>query len=247
MEVEAKNISKYYGRRQVLRDISLAASSGDRVAVLGSNGAGKTTLLEILAGVIKPDQGALVYNGRAAKKFGRGLRRVIGFVPQELALFPKLTINEQLDFWAKVSPETPPAARVEELISLADLGAHTSKKMEQLSGGMKRKLNLIASLLHDPQLIIADEPTVGIDIQSKLEIIEFLKGVGRAGKIMFFSSHSVEEIELLATKVAYLDEGRLLFFGSLNEAFTQSRDDGYSQSPGWRAFAFLLNASSRRR
>lgn len=244
MKVRIKNIAKHYGASQVLQDISLTADSGDRVAVLGSNGAGKTTLLEILAGVIKADKGTVNYDDWVASKCWRELRSAIGFIPQELALFPKLTLKEQLAFWSDISSELISAEKVQQLIRLTGLEEQINKKLEHLSGGMKRKLNLVLSLLHDPRLIIADEPTVGIDIQSKLEIMQFMKTVCSKGKTLFFSSHSIEEVKMLATKVAYLDEGRLLFYGTLQEVVSLSKDSSFSSAPGWQAFTHLLLSSS---
>lgn len=241
MQVVINGISKQFGRTPVLKDVSLSVGSGDRVAVLGANGAGKTTLLEIVAGLLKADAGTITYNGRLPKKYRHKLPRDIGFVPQELALFPKLTLAEQLAFWAKISPLPVAKGKVEELTELVGLVGHLHKRMENLSGGMKRKLNVILSLLHNPQLIIADEPTVGIDVQSKLEIIQFLKEVCTKGKTLFFSSHNIQEIQQLCTKVAYLHQGQLLFYDTMEEATALAKRRELTQSEGWKAFSFLFS------
>lgn len=241
MQVEINGVTKKYNNTPVLKEVNLSAGSGDRIAVLGSNGAGKTTLLEIVAGLLKADAGAITYNGHLSKSYGHKLRCDIGFVPQELALFPKLTLGEQLAFWAKISTAPVANSRIVEFTKLVGLGDHLHKRMEHLSGGMKRKLNVVLSLLHAPQLIIADEPTVGIDVQSKLEIIQFIKGVCTQGKTLFFSSHNIREIQQLCNKVAYLHQGQLLFCGTLEAAIALAKRRESALTEGWKAFTFLFS------
>lgn len=216
-------VSKFYRKKLVVKAISFSMNQGDRIAVLGPNGAGKTTLLEMLATVLKPDEGVIQYNNLTNEQ---EMRKKVGYVPQDLALFTNITVREQLKFWAQMSPKAVPNAKITELVTLVGLTEKLNEKTEHLSGGMKRKLNIILSLLHDPDLIILDEPTVGIDIQSKLEIIEFMKKICDSGKLLFFSSHDLQEIEQLCNKIVYLEEGRIVFSGTLTEARAAAKQIG---------------------
>ncbi len=216
-------VSKFYRKKSVVKAISFSMNQGDRIAVLGPNGAGKTTLLEMLATVLKPDGGVIQYNNLTNEQ---EIRKKVGYVPQDLALFTNITVREQLKFWAQMSPKAVSQAKITELVMLVGLTEKLNEKTEHLSGGMKRKLNIILSLLHDPDLIILDEPTVGIDIQSKLEIIEFMKKICDSGKLLFFSSHDLQEIEQLCNKIVYLEEGRIVFSGTLTEARAAAKQIG---------------------
>ncbi|UTR11755.1 ABC transporter ATP-binding protein [Evansella sp. LMS18] len=241
MALEVNGLTKFYKKKAVVKDISFRVEKGDCVAVLGANGAGKTTLFEMISSALQPDSGEVIFKDSPVGKNKASFRKRAGYVTQELTLFPKLTVKEQLKFWAEMAPVNVSEGRVGELTEMAGLSLKLNERTDQLSVGMKRKLNIVLSLLHDPELIILDEPTVGIDVQSKLEIIRFLKEISGEGKILLFSSHDLQEIRELAHKTAYLYEGKLLFYGTFQEAVEMAGNEELPETADWEAFSFLFS------
>lgn len=241
MALEVKGLTKFYKKKAVVKDISFRVEKGDCVAVLGANGAGKTTLFEMISSALQPDSGEVIFNDSLVEKNKASFRKQAGYVTQELTLFPKLTVKEQLKFWAEMAPVNVSKDTVAELTEMAGLSLKLNERTDQLSGGMKRKLNIVLSLLHDPELIILDEPTVGIDVQSKLEIIRFLKEISGEGKMLLFSSHDLQEIRELAHKAVYLYEGELLFYGSFQDAVEMAGNEELPETDDWEAFSFLFS------
>ncbi|ANX14001.1 hypothetical protein ABE41_018470 [Fictibacillus arsenicus] len=211
--ISAENLSKKFGRKEVLKDINFCIQKGETVGVVGPNGAGKSTLLKIIATIMRGTNGSVQIDEMDTKKDTKKIREKIGYVPQEIAVYHELTARENLRFFAKLaknSPEENWVRRCEEW----KLAEHLDKKVKHLSGGNQRKLNILIALLHDPEILILDEPTVGIDISAKQEIVNDLRQLGSEGKTILYSSHDAQELETLCTSFLILKEGELLFYGS---------------------------------
>jgi ABC-2 type transport system ATP-binding protein len=202
-----------------LSDLSLSVPEGSLYGLLGPNGSGKTTLISILSGILRPQGGSVAVQGQS---FGPGQGRALPFsslVPQDYAFYPRLSIQENLDFFAAVQAvaKAEAASRVEEALRLTALEAARGQRAETCSGGMKRRLNIAIGLLNRPRLLFLDEPTVGIDPQSRHFILEAVKKINRQGCTVVYTSHYMEEIEALCDRIAILDQGRLLAEGSLRQ------------------------------
>lgn len=218
--IEVVELSKRYGGQTVLDRVSLAAERGEVLGLVGPNGAGKSTLLGVMAGIIAPDAGHVRIGGKSLLRTTGGAAGLVGYVPQEIALYPSLSAGDNLRFWGRLGRMTGRklADRMAEIASLTGLSAVLSTRVESLSGGMKRKLNLAVALLADPPALILDEPTAGVDIQSVREIAAFIRTQARAGKTVVYTTHSYDEMERLCDRVALLHQGRCRFAGSLAEA-----------------------------
>jgi ABC-2 type transport system ATP-binding protein len=211
--IAADNLSKKFGRKEVLRGINFSIEKGETVGVVGPNGAGKSTLLKIIATIMRGTNGSVQIAGMDTKKEIKKIREKIGYVPQEIAVYHELTARENLRFFAKLarnSSEESWMRRCEEW----KLAEHLDKKVKHLSGGNQRKLNILIAILNNPDILILDEPTVGIDISAKQEIVNDLRQLGREGKTILYSSHDAQELETLCTSFLILKEGELLFYGS---------------------------------
>lgn len=217
--------SLQYRQGKGIKDISFTIKKGDCLGLVGANGAGKSTLLEIIATVLEAKSGELSLDGENYRTKLDSIRKKIGYVPQDLALFSSLTVYEELAFWHQLSPIPLPKARIDYVASIVGLTEICNMKVEHLSGGMKRKLNLAVALLHEPELLILDEPTVAIDIQSKLEIISFLKEWSK-DKMLIIASHDMEEIEMLCDQLLLLDKGEIQFYGTMTEVVERVGEGG---------------------
>lgn len=226
MLVDIKNISKSYkdAPYPAVDHLSFSLSKGDIFGLLGPNGAGKTTLISMLCGLFKPSAGEIYINGFNMQSHPNQCKQVIGVVPQEIALYPKLTAWENLLFLGHMYGLSGDALRDKIKLNLQILGleANMHQKIQSYSGGMKRRVNLIAGLLHDPQLLILDEPTVGVDIQSKQAIIDHLKKLNRErGMTILYTSHHLDEAEDFCTHIAIIDTGKLITQGATRALISQ--------------------------
>ncbi|MED1863880.1 ABC transporter ATP-binding protein [Fictibacillus nanhaiensis] len=211
--IAAENLKKKFGRKEVLKEMNFFIERGETVGVVGPNGAGKSTLLKILATLMKGSRGTVQIDGLDVKKEQKKIRQKIGYVPQEIAVYHELTTRENLRFFAKLAKESSEERWMQRCEEWR-LAEHLDKKVKHLSGGNQRKLNILIAMLHDPDLLILDEPTVGIDISAKQEIVNDLRQLGREGKTILYSSHDAQELETLCTSFLILKEGELLFYGS---------------------------------
>jgi ABC-2 type transport system ATP-binding protein len=202
-----------------LDGLSLAIKRGSIFGLLGPNGAGKTTTINILCGLISPDSGKAEILGMDVSSHANDIRRVMGIVPQHIALYPGLTGSENLDYIGQLYGLSKAAVKTRSAILMERLGLtqHANKRVARYSGGMKRRVNIIASLLHEPELIILDEPTAGVDVQSRALILSFLKDYQQEGKTIIYTSHHLEEAEQLCEEVAIIDEGKYIIGGSPHE------------------------------
>jgi ABC-2 type transport system ATP-binding protein len=220
--VEIKSVSKHYkgAHRPAVNDLSLTIKKQSVFGLLGPNGAGKTTLISMLCSLFKPDTGSILIDGFNTLSESRKSKQVIGVVPQEIALYPKLTAYENLLFLGHMyGIETSELKkRIHENLQILGLEGNMNQQVKTFSGGMKRRVNLIAGLLHHPKLLILDEPTVGVDIQSKTAIIDHLKKLNsEKGMTIFYTSHHLEEAEDFCSHIAIIDEGKMVTEGKTTE------------------------------
>lgn len=220
--VEIQNVLKSYKNapRPAVNDLSLVIPKQSIFGLLGPNGAGKTTLISMLCGLFSPTNGKIITNGWDTAVDSKKIKQIIGVVPQEIALYPKLTAYENLLFLGHMyGIETDELKqRIKYNLEVLGLFEHKDQLIKTFSGGMKRRINLIAGLLHHPQLLILDEPTVGVDIQSKTAIINYLKKLNtEKGMTIFYTSHHLDEAEDFCSHIAIIDEGKLITEGSTKE------------------------------
>jgi ABC-2 type transport system ATP-binding protein len=217
--LEVTGLSKRFRDREAVRSLSLQVSSGEIFGLLGPNGAGKTTTVGMIAGVIRPTSGSVRILGADPVESGRAVLRSLGLVPQTVALYPALTAEENLRFFGNlygISGELL-KARVEKLVELAGLAARKDEPVAEFSGGMKRRLNLVCALVHQPKLLLLDEPTTGVDPQSRERIYEALVALAGEGLALLLTTHYLEEAERLCHRLAILDEGRVAAEGTVEE------------------------------
>lgn len=192
--LSVKSIHKAFGPKTILRDVSFTVERGEIVGLVGENGAGKSTLLEIIATLQKASSGSLRLNGHDYKRALKEVRKEIGFVPQDIAVWEDLTVKENMLFFEKFSWVRKKEAALRDLCLEMNLD-RWNDKVSTLSGGMKRKLNIAISLIHDPTVLLLDEPTVGIDLKSKQEISNYLQQLAREKQLtIMYTSHDMDEI-----------------------------------------------------
>ncbi len=210
--VEVSNLKKQYGNFTAVDGVSFQIRKGEIFGLLGPNGAGKTSSIHILAGIFPPTSGEVQIAGYDIRKGLNDIKKIIGIVPQELAIYPRLTGQENLEFFGELYglQGNPLKERVEETLALVGLSERASSRAETYSGGMKRRLNLAAGLMHRPQLLLLDEPTVGVDPQSRNHVFEGVRELNRQGLTVLYTSHYMEEVEALCDRVGIMDAGRLV-------------------------------------
>ena len=216
MEIQIQALKKNYGQKTALDNISLTIENG-MFGLLGRNGAGKTTLMQILSTLREPTSGTVTFNGIPLEDT-RKIRPLIGYLPQEFSLYPDMSVLEIMRYLAALSnlPMEVQRQRIPDLLQRVNLWEDRGKKVRKLSGGMKRRLGIAQALLHDPQVLIADEPTVGLDPQERLRFYALLNEFS-SNRIVIVSSHIVSDIETVCEKVAVLDAGKLLFTGTVED------------------------------
>jgi ABC-2 type transport system ATP-binding protein len=199
-----------------VNSISFSVDQGSIFGLLGPNGAGKTTTISILCGLMKPTSGDVLIHGLSLKNQLDEIKAIIGVVPQDIALYPTLTAKENLLYIGRMYglQATELKQKVGHYLDIFGLSKSAGKRVENFSGGMKRRVNLIAGILHDPKLLFLDEPTVGIDVQSRAVITEFLHKINKEGTTIVYTSHLMEEAENLCTHIAIIDEGEIKISGT---------------------------------
>jgi ABC-2 type transport system ATP-binding protein len=210
--LEVRNLGKLYGQTPALAGISFSVGTGELFGLLGPNGAGKTTLMSIASGLLDPTAGEVFLDGNECRRSDRDLRRIIGIVPQELAIYNELTARENLRFFGQLySIETGELeTRVERILASIGLSDRADQRAGTFSGGMKRRLNLGASLVHEPKLLLLDEPTTGVDPQSRNHIFEEVRRLNAAGITIVYTSHYMEEVQSLCPRIGIIDHGKLI-------------------------------------
>ena len=210
--LEIRGLEKSYRTLKAVDGISFSIADGETLGLLGPNGAGKTTTVSMICGLVPPDSGEVLINGLSIRGDTNPQKRLIGLVPQEIAVYEELTARQNLQFFGSLyglhaSALESAMADALALVGLADRG---NDRVKTFSGGMKRRLNLAASLLHDPQILILDEPTVGVDPQSRNAIFENLEALKAQGKSLLYTTHYMEVAERLCDRIVILDRGRVV-------------------------------------
>jgi ABC-2 type transport system ATP-binding protein len=215
--LEAKGLVKRFGKLTAVDGVSLGVAAGSCTGLLGPNGAGKTTTVSMIAGLVAPDAGEVLLSNHAVRGETDAKKRKIGFVPQDLALYEELPAQDNLDLFGALYG-LPPAAlerAARDALQLVGLTERAADKVKTFSGGMKRRLNLAAALLHDPELLILDEPTVGVDPQSRSAIFDNLEALRKRGKGILYTTHYMEEAERLCDRIVIVDHGKVVADDSL--------------------------------
>jgi len=224
--VKLENISKIYkgATEFAVNGISLTINKGEIFGLLGTNGAGKTTIFSMLCGLFSPTSGNLFINGLSVRTQIPEIKKHIGVVPQDIALYPTLTAKENLSFFGKMYglKGNDLKKSIENWLKIFNLSKHSDKKIKTYSGGMKRRVNLIAGILHNPKLLLLDEPAVGIDARSRLEIMQELKKINQSGTTIIYTSHYLEEAEKFCTDIAIIDRGKIIIKGKPYDLIKQT-------------------------
>ncbi|MCD4772286.1 MAG: ABC transporter ATP-binding protein [Bacteroidales bacterium] len=217
--IEIKNLHKSYGKIQAIKGIDITINEGEFYGLLGPNGAGKTTTINILSTILKPDKGDVFINGIDLKTESKKCKNFIGIVPQEIALYDDLSAYDNLVFWGKLYKINCSllSKRINELLDLMGLEQRKNHKIKTFSGGMKRRINIACALLHSPKILLMDEPTVGVDPQSRNFIFEALQKLHQQGTTIIYTTHYMEEVEKLCDKISIIDYGKIIAQGSINE------------------------------
>ena len=217
--VEAIGLRKSFGARLVLDDLNLTVSAGEVIGLLGPNGAGKTTTLLILTTLLKPDAGEIRIAGASGPANVGDFRRKLGYVPQSIALYPSLSALQNLELFARVHGINQPQARADSMRVLEEvsLASRAHDAVSTLSGGMKRRLNLACGMVHGPEILMLDEPTAGVDPQSREHIMLTVRKAADAGVSVVYSTHYMEEVERLCDRVLLIDHGRQVAEGTVAE------------------------------
>jgi len=215
--IQITNLSKKYKGADTfsVNNLNLTVEEGEVFGLLGPNGAGKTTLISMLSSLLKPTSGNFSINGLDYKSSKNKLKQRIGIVPQEYALYPTLTAIENLTYFGSMYGLSGKTLKndIEQNLETLGLSDFAHKKIKTYSGGMKRRINLIAGILHNPKVLFLDEPTVGVDVQSKNAIIEHLETLNKNGTTIFYTSHHLNEAENFCTRIAIIDSGQIVCMG----------------------------------
>jgi len=217
--LRVQGLFKAFGPVRAVDSVSFEVRPGEIYGLLGPNGAGKTTSISMISGLLKPDAGEVFVAGHPFWSDPQKAKRIMGVVPQELAIYEELTGRENLEFWGRMAGLSSTAAksRAAELLEALTLTDRAQDAVKNYSGGMKRRINLGCALLHKPQLLLLDEPTVGIDPQARLNILEFIRNLRASGTAILYTTHYLEEAETLCQRIGIIDHGRLLAEGTLKE------------------------------
>ena len=211
--------SKSFGEIRAVSEVEFEIREGEIYGLLGPNGAGKTTTISMICGLLRPDSGKVLVDGNDFWKNPAQAKKIMGVVPQEIALYEDLTGQENLKFWGRLAGLPSPLAQTRslELLDALSLTERAGDPVKTYSGGMKRRINIGCALMHRPKLLLLDEPTVGIDPQARLNILEFVRGLCREGTAILYTTHYLEEAETLCHRIGIIDHGKLLAEGTLQE------------------------------
>jgi ABC-2 type transport system ATP-binding protein len=218
----------YPDQSGLFEQFSLRVEVGHRFGLFGPNGAGKTTLMNLMTGLLTPSSGSIRLFGKDMQKHPLRINSLFGFVPQDLAFYQELSPVENLAFFGAWSGMSGPAIRrrTRELLDILGLAAVRNKKVQQFSGGMKRRVNLAIGVIHKPRLLFLDEPTVGVDVQTRHAIIDYLKQLNDSGTTLIYTSHQLNEAEELCDTIALIDEGRIIAHEALDSLLSKHRQEG---------------------
>ena len=217
--LRVQGLFKAFAAIRAVDSVSFEVRPGEIYGLLGPNGAGKTTTISMISGLLKPDSGEVSVAGTPFWSDPQKAKRIMGVVPQDLAIYEELTGRENLEFWGRMAglSSSDAKSRATELLEALTLTDRAKDAVKNYSGGMKRRINLGCALLHRPKLLLLDEPTVGIDPQARLNILEFIRNLRASGTAILYTTHYLEEAETLCQRIGIIDHGRLLAEGTLKE------------------------------
>jgi ABC-2 type transport system ATP-binding protein len=245
MNVEITGLTRRFGRTQAVAGVTLETGPGV-FGLLGPNGAGKTSLLRMLATVIPPDSGTLRLLSRDPGAYGprREIRRRLGYLPQDLGYYPGFTAAEFVEYFAllKEMPATRVPAAVAAAVERVDLGSKARAKLRTLSGGMLRRIGIAQAIVNEPQLLLLDEPTAGLDPEQRMHFRALLRDLGQRATVVV-STHLVEDIGAACTEVALMDQGRIVFHGTPGELAARGEGFGTGDAPLERGYSAVLTAA----
>ena len=228
--LEAVDVVKSYGKVRALRGVSLSAQAGEVLGVIGPNGAGKTTLMTLIAGLTEPDHGSLTIGGMDLRRNQQRCRAQLGYAPQELGIYPSLSVHRNLTTMAELYglPRRVAAERASEVGTALGLGGLLDRQASKLSGGEKRRLHAGMAMTHRPPLLLLDEPTAGVDTETRAQLLDYVTWLARVGTAVLYTSHYLPEVEQIADRVAVLGGGRVLAQGVADQVIARY-SHGYVQ------------------
>jgi len=217
--ITVRSVSKSFGNIKALENISFNIEKGEIFGILGPNGAGKSTIVNILNTLVKPDDGTVIIDGINIKNDGKNIKLIMGVVPQEIALYEELSAYENLMFWGGLYDITEQELKknVNKTLEIVDLAGRKDDRIKTFSGGMKRRINIACSLLHNPKILVLDEPTVGVDPQNRNHIFEVIEKLNNEGMTIIYTTHYLEEAERFCDNISIIDVGRIIAQGTLKE------------------------------
>jgi ABC-2 type transport system ATP-binding protein len=225
LSIETRHVSRLYGKVQAVQDLNLSIPKGSLFGLIGPNGAGKTTTLRMLAGLLAPSSGEILINGELVRKDGGELQRRIGYMPDFYGVYEDMVVWEYLDFFARCHglPANRRKQVVEELLDLVDLSEKRDAYVQTLSRGMRQRLCLAHALVHEPDVLLLDEPASGLDPRARVEMRELLRELGAMGKTIVLSSHILVELAELCDSIAIIEKGKVVTSGLLTEIRSRAR------------------------
>ncbi len=222
--IEIRELSKQFAKRTAVDRVNLTIESGEIFGLVGPNGAGKTTTMRMLVTLLQPDHGEISVGGHSVRKAPRAVRRMIGFMPDSFGVYGDMTVQEYLDFFGACY-QIPPGQRlslIDDLLELVDISHRRADMVDTLSRGLKQRLGLARVLIHDPSILVLDEPASGLDPRARVEIRELLLEIARLGKTIVFSSHILADVAELCTRVAIMESGKVVAVGTLDQLSEQA-------------------------
>ncbi len=254
--IEVKDLYKSFGELKAVQGVSFNVKKGEIFSLLGPNGAGKTTTISMLSCLLHPESGDAFILGHSIKKDQMGVRAVLGVVPQEIALYEDMSARENLTFWGKMYGlrGAPLKKRVNEILDVIGLADRDKEYIKKYSGGMKRRVNIGIALLHKPQVIFMDEPTVGIDPQSRRSILDSVLKLKDEGTTILYTTHYMEEAQELSDHIAIMDNGKVIasgthaelvkIIGATDRITVTINDESAKVLEAWKATRGVLNVSA---
>jgi len=220
-KLSIKNIKKHYGDLLAVDDVSFEIKKGEIMGLLGPNGAGKSTTISMISTLFKPDAGDILIDDKSIIDYPKAIQRILGVVPQEIALYEEFTGYENLKFWGTAYNLSGKKLKdqIDRISKIIGIKERLKDKVKEYSGGMKRRINIGAALLHEPEILILDEPTVGIDPQSRNHILEAIKDLNDKGMTVIYTTHYMEEVEAICSTINIMDEGKIIASGTKEELY----------------------------
>ncbi len=217
--LKIEHLSKTFDSIKAVDDISFEVKKGEIFGFLGPNGAGKTTAISMISGLLKPDSGKITIDSMDLESNLRSIKKIMGVVPQDMAFYEELTASENLLFWGRLQGVKRKILeeRIQIYLQATGLLGRENDPLKKYSGGMKRRINLIIGLIHQPKLLLLDEPTIGIDVQTRLNIFNLIKEASSQGTTILYTTHNLQEAEELCHRIAIMDQGKILAIGTLEE------------------------------